>query len=255
MLNGVTFQAVPCIPEIVSGDDLHKIIDQALSDADMLLDEQSVLVVTQKVVSKAEGRFIDLADVTPSARAQELAKTTGKDPRLVELILSESSSILRAVPGVLIVRHRHGYVMANAGIDQSNIPGNDRDERVLLLPLDPEASARRISDALSARIGGTPGVVISDSFGRPWRNGVVNVALASVGLPALIDQRAGVDRSDRVLKATQIAFADAITAGAALVMGEAAEGNPVALVSGLRWSAPDVGTDALIRPLESDLFQ
>lgn len=255
MLNGVTFQAVPRIPEIAPGDALADIIGRALSNADMTLDEHSVLVIAQKVVSKAEGRFVDLADVTPSARAQELARTTRKDPRLVELVLSESSTVLRAVPDVLIVRHRLGYVMANAGIDQSNIPGNDNGERVLLLPLDPEASAWKISAGLSARIGGNPGIIISDSFGRPWRNGVVNIALASAGLPALIDQRNGVDRSDRVLKTTQVAFADAIAAGAALVMGEAAEGNPVALVSGLRWTAPEVGTDALIRPLESDLFQ
>lgn len=255
VLSGVSIQAIPGMPEIKSGDRLVQIISQAMSDAGVELDDRSVLVVAQKVVSKAEGRLIDLGDVTPSVRAVELAEVTGKDPRLVELVLSESSAILRAVPGVLIVRHRLGYVMANAGIDQSNVPGNRTGECALLLPLDPERSAQRIMSALLTKSGRHPGVIISDSFGRPWRNGVVNVALASAGIPALIDHRDGIDRSGRVLQVTQVAFADAIAAGAALVMGEASEGNPLALVTGLHWTAAEVSAQALIRPIESDLFQ
>jgi len=255
ILSGVGIQSIPGIPEIESGDSLVEIISQALLDSGNELTERSVLVVAQKIVSKAEGRLIDLRDVSPSARALELAEVTGKDPRLVELVLSESSAVLRAVPGVLIVRHRLGYVMANAGIDQSNVPENKTGEHALLLPLDPERSAQRLLADLEHRFGCRPGVIVSDSFGRPWRNGVVNVALASAGIPALIDYRDGVDRSDRKLRVTQVAFADAIAAGAALVMGEASEGNPVALVTGLAWTAPEVSAQELIRPIESDLFK
>lgn len=255
VLAGVRMQAIPGMPEIRPGDALADIIGQAISDAGLALEDGSALVVAQKVVSKAEGRLVNLAEVTPSAKAVELADITGKDPRLVELVLAESSAVLRAVPGVLVVRHRLGYVMANAGIDQSNVPENRSGEHALLLPLDPERSAREIMSALVTASGRHPGVIVSDSFGRPWRNGVVNVALASAGIPALIDQRDGLDRAGRALRVTQVAFADALAAGAALVMGEASEGNPVALVSGLRWDAPEVSAQALIRPLESDLFQ
>lgn len=255
MLSGVHFQALPNIPEISPGDDLAAIIGQALRDADLILEDTSVLVVAQKVVSKAEGRLVDLARVTPTPRATELARLTGKDSRLVELVLEESSDVLRAVPGVMIVRHRLGYVMANAGIDQSNLPDNASGQHALLLPRDPAASARALSAGLETRQGTHPGIIISDSFGRPWRNGVVNVALASAGVPALIDQRSGTDRHGRTLHNTLIAHADAIAAGAALVMGEAGEGMPVAVVSGLSWSDTVVDASALIRPLESDLFQ
>lgn len=255
ILSGVGIQSIPGMPEIESGDSLVEIISQALLDSGVELTEGSVLVVAQKVVSKAEDRLIDLRDVTPSVRAVELAGITVKDPRLVELVLSESSAVLRAVPGVLIVRHRLGYVMANAGIDQSNVPENKTGEHALLLPVDPEHSAQGLLSGLSSRFGCRLGIIISDSFGRPWRNGVVNVALASAGLPALIDYRDGVDRSERKLRVTQVAFADSIAAGAALVMGETSEGNPVALVTGLNWTAPEVSAHALIRPIESDLFQ
>ncbi|MNQ76123.1 Coenzyme F420:L-glutamate ligase [compost metagenome] len=255
MSNGVRFQALPNIPEITCGDNLSAIIGAALAEAGLTLTETSIVVVAQKIVSKAEGRLVNLTSVSPSPRARELAKITGKDPRMVELVLSESSAVLRAVPGVMIVRHRLGYVMANAGIDQSNLPGNEQSDQALLLPLNPTASARELHSGLAVGHGPRPGIIISDSFGRPWRNGAVNIALASAGIPALIDQRNGKDRHGRVLQHTLVAFADAVAAGAGLVMGEAGEGTPVALVDGLRPSAPLVDATALLRPAESDLFQ
>lgn len=250
-----SFEALPDIPEIQSGDALAPLIVAALAANDMALSADSIVVVAQKIVSKAEGRFAFLDEVVPSARAHELAGLTGKDARLVELTLAESSAVLRAVPGVLIVRHRLGYVMANAGIDQSNVPGADGRERALLLPRDPDASAAALREALHERSGVAPGVIISDSFGRPWRNGVVNVALGSAGIPALIDRRGDRDRHGRVLQITQTAFADAVAAGAALVMGEGGEGTPVVLAQGFIPDAPAVDCKALLRPPEADLFQ
>lgn len=255
MLDGVQLRALPGIPEIQPGDDLAAIIRQSLADHSQPLADNSVLVVAQKIISKAEGRLVHLRDVSPSARAQEMASITKKDPRLVELILSESTAILRAVPGVMIVRHRLGYIMANAGIDQSNLPGNVDGEQALLLPIDPHHSAHNLHLALTTQSGAHPGVIISDSFGRPWRNGVVNVALACSGIPALIDQSNSPDRHGRILQHTVIAYADAIAAGAALVMGESGEGTPVAIVTGLHSTAPINDANAIIRPLESDLFQ
>ena len=199
--------------------------------------------------------FVDLATVIPGAEAARLADVTRKDPRLVELILRESVAVVRAAPHVLITRHRGGWVMANAGIDQSNIgPGGaDRTaDRVLLLPRDPDASAAAIRAGLGAP---APAVVISDSFGRPWRLGVVNVALGAAGLPALADRRGERDRDGRALAVTQIALADQIASAAGLAMGEGAEGVPAAIVRGLAWTAPDAPAAALIRPLSEDLFQ
>ena len=216
---------------------------------------RDVLVITQKIVSKAEGRFVDLATVAPGAEAARIAAITKKDPRLVELVLSESSVILRAVPGVLIARHRCGWVMANAGIDQSNL-GPGRADQVLLLPLDADASAARLAEALEARLGADLPVVVSDSFGRPWRNGVVNVALGASRLPSLIDRRGTLDRDGRRLEVTQIALADMVATAAGLVMGEGAEGIPAALVRGLVYDdAPAVPASSLNRPVEQDLFQ
>ncbi len=209
-----------------------------------------VLVVTQKIVSKAEGRFVDLATVIPGERATTLAETTRKDARLVELVLRESTNVLRAVPNVLITRHRAGHVMANAGIDRSNI-GDGAGEQALLLPADADVSAERLWEALEKRCA----VVISDSFGRPWRYGVVNVAIGVAGMPSLIDRRGDLDRDGRRLEATQIALGDMIATAAGLAMGEAAEGIPAVLVRGVDWSGPDRPADALVRPLAEDLFQ
>jgi coenzyme F420-0:L-glutamate ligase / coenzyme F420-1:gamma-L-glutamate ligase len=181
-----------------------------------------------------------------------LASITRKDPRLIELILRESTEVLRAKSDVLIVRHRLGYVMANAGIDRSNVGGVDR---VLLLPQDPDASAMSLRATLAARLGIEIGLIVSDSFGRPWRKGVTNVALGAAGLPALLDRRGETDRNGRKLEVTEVAFADLIASAAGLVMGEGAEGLPAVLVRGLGWSAPANPASTLIRPLQEDLFR
>ena len=240
--------------EIQAADDLAMLLRNALEAAGLWpLQEGDVLVVTQKILSKAEGRMVDLTEVEPGEEALELAEKTRKDPRLVELVLRESSAIVRAVPHVLITRHRLGHVMANSGIDRSNIgPGGH--ERALLLPLDPDGSAAALSQALES--GGTaPAVVISDSFGRPWRHGVVGVAIGAAGLPALVDRRGEEDRDGRSLEVTQIALADQIATAAALVTGEGAEGIPAVLMRGLRLPVGDAPAIALVRPIEEDLFR
>jgi coenzyme F420-0:L-glutamate ligase / coenzyme F420-1:gamma-L-glutamate ligase len=238
------------IAEVKPGDDLAVLINTALARNGLCLARPDILVVTQKIVSKAEGRFANLEDVVPGAEAKRLARIVRKDARLVELVLSESVNVVRAVPNVLITRHKLGFVMANAGIDRSNL-GPDTRDQVLLLPTDPDASARVISD----QCGGV-GVVISDSFGRPWRYGVVGVAIGCAGLPALIDRRGALDRDGRRLEVTQIALADMIATAASLVTGEGAESIPAVIVRGYR--LPDDAAispaRALVRPREEDLF-
>ncbi len=252
----VSFTALPGIGEVAAGADLAAVVADSLLRAGMALQPGDVLVVAQKVVSKAEGRHVDLATVSPSARARELGTVTRKDPRLVQLVLDESSEVLRAVPNVLIVRHRCGFVMANAGIDRSNTgPRAAGQEIVVLLPRDPDASASRLREALRGRLGIAPGVIVSDSFGRPWRNGSVNVALGAAGVASLVDRRGEADRDGRVLEATEVAYADALAAGAGLVMGEGGEGTPMVLVRGWSVAASEHDGSALIRPLAGDLFQ
>ncbi len=253
MTQEVRFIAVPGLPEIEPGADLASLIAAALDAAGLALRARDVLVVAQKIVSKAEGRLVELDSVAPSDEARRLARLTGKDPRMVELILGETDEVVRAVPNVLIVRHRLGFVMANAGVDRSNVPASR--ETALLLPLDPDGSAATLRRRLAERFGAPVGVIVSDSFGRPWRRGVVNVALGSAGLPSLIDRRGERDRNGRALEMTEVAFADAIAAGAALAMGEAAEGTPVVLARGLEWSAPERAASALLRPTPEDLFR
>ena len=251
----LSLQRITGIGEVKAGDDLAALLAVALKASEMPPAAGDVLVVAQKIVSKAEGRSVDLVTITPSPRAMELAAVTGKDARLVELVLSEASEIVRARSNILIVRHRLGFVMANAGIDRSNVPSAPGEDRVLLLPLDPDRSAAALRDNLARLLGVDLAVIISDSFGRPWRNGVVNVALGAAGLPALIDRRGETDRQGRTLEVTQVAFADAIAAAAGLVMGEADEGAPAVLVRGLSWSAPNLGAAALLRPVQEDLFR
>lgn len=254
MAQSITFTALQGIPHVQPGDDLAAIVLDGLRRNALQARDGDVLVLAQKIVSKAEGRIVELDTVTPSPRALELAQIVKKDPRLVELVLSESTDVLRAIPNVLIVRHRLGYVMANAGIDHSNVE-HGKGERVLLLPVDADASAARLREQLDAALGCEIGVVVSDSFGRPWRNGVVNVALGSAGLPALIDRRGERDMYGRTLEVTQVAYADAIAAGAGLAMGEGNEGTPLVLVRGLSWQAPERNAQSLIRPSGEDLFK
>jgi coenzyme F420-0:L-glutamate ligase/coenzyme F420-1:gamma-L-glutamate ligase len=240
------------IGEVQPGSDLVAILSEALAAAGRSVTGADALVVTQKIVSKAEGRYVTLDSVKPSEEALRLAKITGKDARLVELVLTESTAVVRAAPNVLITRHRCGYVMANAGIDRSNTGSGGA---VLLLPKNPDASAERLRQGLGVRFGSPPAVVISDSFGRPWRYGVVNVALGASGLPALVDKRGQPDRDGRPLEVTQIALADMIASAAGLAMGEGAEGIPAALIRGAMWPAGSLPASALLRPLSEDLFQ
>ena len=250
----IEFRALPGLPEVVAGDDLVAIALSAVNRAGLALRDDDVLVFAQKIVSKAEGRRRDLADVAPSPRARELAARCEKDPRLVELVLAESTEVVRVAPGVLITRHRLGCVMANAGIDRSNT-GADADAGVvLLLPEDPDASAQALRDGLRDRCGAAPGVIVSDSFGRPWRLGTVNVALGVAGLPALVDLRGGVDRDGRTLLMTQVAVADALAAGAGLALGEATEGTPLVHVRGFAAATSGGAASALVRSRHEDLF-
>ncbi len=232
------------LPEIQPGDNLAEYLRGDFERHD-------VLVVTQKIVSKALGLFVDLASITPCEEASKLAALTHKDPRLVELVLQESTAVVRAAPHVLITRHHSGCVMANSGIDQSNL-GQKQNEWVLLLPRDPDQCAQDLRTDLGPD---APAVIISDSFGRPWRYGVTNVAIGAAGLPSLIDRRGQVDRDGRKLEVTQIALADQIASAAGLLMGEGNEGIPAVIIRGLTWDAPEVPAAALVRPLSEDLFQ
>ena len=242
------------IAEVRAGADVGALLWQSLSAQNISLQHHDILVVTSKILSKAEGRFVDLAQIVPSADAIALAARTHKDPALVELILSESAAVVRAEPHILITRHHQGWVMANAGIDRSNLgPGSS--ERALLLPKNPDASAAALAAHLSALAGVAVAVVISDSFGRPWRMGVVNVALGAAAMPALVDRRGEEDRDGRVLEVTQIALADMVASAAGLVTGEGAEGIPAALVRGLSWMHPDRPASALVRAPTEDLFR
>lgn len=247
--------ALPGLPMVQAGDDLAAMIIAALDRAGRALADHDVLVIAQKIVSKAEGRMVDLATVTPSARAVALGAETGKDPRVVELILSESVRVVRSRPNLIIVRHRLGFVMANAGVDQSNVAPADGVHRVLLLPENPDASAERLRATLSSRTGARIGVIISDSFGRAWRRGTAGIAIGAAGLPSLVDLRGQPDLFGRILEVSIVGFADEIAAAASLLQGQAAEASPVVLLRGLRWSAPDAPAAALVRPPEEDLFQ
>jgi coenzyme F420-0:L-glutamate ligase/coenzyme F420-1:gamma-L-glutamate ligase len=243
--------AIPGLPMVRAGDDLAALVAAGLQRIGVVPQAGDVLVVAQKVVSKAEGRMLDLATVTPSPRAVALAAEVQKDPRLVEVILSESVRVVRSRPNLLIVEHRLGFVMANAGVDRSNVgPPQDGAERVLLLPRDPDGSAA----ALSARLDGMP-VIINDSFGRAWRRGTVGVALGVAGLPALLDLRGRPDLFGRTLEVSITGFADEIAAAASLLMGQGAEAQPVVLVRGLAWDAPAAPASELVRPAAEDLFR
>lgn len=241
------------IGEVTVGADLARLMKASANAAGLRFRLGDVLVVTQKIVSKAEGRIVALSSVVPSAEAQRLAEIVRKDARLVELVMRESTAILRAVPNILITRHRLGLVMANAGIDRSNIgPGSD--ERALLLPLDPDASAERIARSL-AEDGDGPSIIISDSFGRAWRMGVVPVAIGSSGLPALLDRRGEPDRDGRKLEVTQIGLGDMLASAAGLIAGEGAEGIPAVLIRGYPLDGAPVAASRLNRLLSEDLFQ
>lgn len=242
------------LPEVNPGDPLGRLIADAVAAAGEEITAADVIVVSQKAVSKAEGRRVDLAKVEPGERARELAMRLGKDPRLVELILRESVEVVRAERDVLIVESRAGWISANAGIDASNVPDG---ERVTLLPVDADASARRLRDELRESAGAAPGVLVADSFGRPWRLGQVDVAIGCAGIVPLDDWRDRRDRDGMELSATVIAVADELAAAADLVRAKD-EGVPAALVRGLaRFVTPEhgPGAAALRRPPDEDLFR
>ncbi|MBK8900540.1 MAG: coenzyme F420-0:L-glutamate ligase [Anaerolineaceae bacterium] len=254
-MTNLTLTAVPHIPHIQPGDNLADFILEALAKAQMGLADGDVLAVAQKIVSKAEGRLVRLADVQPGERAIAVAAQTDKDPRVVELILQESDEISRMRGGVLIVRHRLGFTSANAGIDRSNVAQSGDDEMVLLLPLDPDASAARLREAIAAKLGVRVGVVITDSHGRPFRLGTVGVAIGVAGIPALWDRRGEPDLYGYQLQHTDVGVADEIAAAAGLLMGQAAEGMPVVLVRGLHLPVTEGKASDLVRPKEMDLYR
>jgi coenzyme F420-0:L-glutamate ligase/coenzyme F420-1:gamma-L-glutamate ligase len=253
--SSLELHAVHGLPMVQAGQDLAEILGDGL-DTDKLRPRRGdVLVVAQKIVSKAEGRVVDVATVKPSPEAERLGAEISKDPRLVEIVLSESRRVVRARPNLLIVEHRLGFVMANAGVDQSNVAPADGVQRALLLPVDPDASAEALRARLCARFGVDLAVIISDSFGRAWRRGTVGVAIGVAGLPALIDLRGQPDLFGRTLEVSIIGFADEIAAAASLLQGQAAEARPVVLVRGLDWTAPHAPASALLRPDTEDLFR
>ena len=248
----MTLTALPGIPLVKPGDDLAGFILAAAGRVDLTFESGDLLVVAQKVVSKAEGRHVDLTQITPSAEAVEIAGRAEKDPRLVEVILSEAKQVLRIRPGVIIVEHRLGFVCANAGVDHSNVGGEDV---VLMLPEDPERSATRLREELEQASGARLGVLIIDSHGRAWRMGTEGVAIGLSGLQALMDLRGWPDLFGDPLQVTQVGMADEVAAAASLLMGQAAEGRPVVHVRGMPYPLREGSIQELLRPKEEDLFR
>ena len=249
----LSISALAGIPLVQKGDNIADLILQGLAASGLALRRGDLIIVAQKIVSKAEGRMVDLRDVTPSERAEQLARDVDKDPRLVELILRESTEVVRHRKGVLVVAHRSGIVLANAGIDASNVAGDEH--RVLLLPEDCNRSSRDIRARLAARTNVEVGVLIIDSLGRAWRNGTVGTALGAAGLPALLDLRGTLDLFGRELRSTEVGIADEIAAAASMLMGQAGEGTPAVLMRGLAIRGAHGSADDLIRARERDLFR
>ncbi len=242
---------------IQPGDPLADILFRALQQAGITLEDQDILVIAQKIVSKAEGRLVNLTEVTPSPQAVELAGRTEKDPRFVELVLRESSAVLRSRPGTIIVEHKKGFVCANAGIDHSNVKGpwGNPEDWVLLLPADPDASAERIRQEIEQASGAKIGVLIIDSHGRAWRNGIVGTTIGLANVPGLVDMRGKPDMFGYRLRVTTIAAADELAAAASLVMGQADECRPLVHVRGFPYPLREAHLQELIRPKEQDMFR
>ena len=251
----VIFRALAGIPLVKPGDDLAAIILTAMRNAAEKLRDGDVLVIAQKIVSKAQNRFVHLKTVTPSPRAEELARKAHKDPRLVELILQEFTEVIRCQKDLLIVAHKLGFIMANAGIDQSNIDHGTEGGVVLLLPENPDDTCRQLREALRLRSGADVAVLINDSHGRAFRSGTVGVAIGVSGLPALLDLRGAPDLYQRQLQSTEVALADEIAAAASLLMGQANEGRPIIFGRGIPRPRGDGAAVDLVRPKELDLFR
>jgi coenzyme F420-0:L-glutamate ligase/coenzyme F420-1:gamma-L-glutamate ligase len=253
-MNDLTLIPFTGIPLIKPGDDLGALVVAAANTAGVSLQDNDILVVTQKIVSKAENRFVRLHDVVPSPRARELAEVTGKDPRLVEVILWDTAEVIRASQNVLIVQHHLGFISANAGVDHSNVSAEV--DTVLRLPADPDQSARRLRTRLRELTGAAPAVIINDSHGRPWREGTVGVAIGVAGLVPVQDLRGRPDLFGFRLQYTTVGFADQVAAAASLVMGQADEARPVVLVRGLAYEpGEEASAHQILRPRETDLFR
>jgi coenzyme F420-0:L-glutamate ligase / coenzyme F420-1:gamma-L-glutamate ligase len=255
----LTLSPLPNIPIIRPGDNLAEFLLNSLRDVEINLEDGDILVLAQKIVSKAENRLVNLAAIRPSPAALELAEKTGKDPRLAELLLQESSEILRVRIGSVIVEHRLGFICANAGIDQSNVGNSDAEARdhdwALLLPEDPDRSAAEVRAALETASGKRLGVMVIDSHGRAWRLGTVGVAIGLSGLPGLLDERGWSDLFGYTLKITVVGVADELAAAASLVMGQAAEGTPAVHVRGFPYPLREGSLKELIRPKDQDMFR
>jgi len=251
----LTLIALDGIPLVQPGDDLSSLIADALTRLDETLVDGDILVVAQKIVSKSENRLVEIATITPSARAETLAKSVDKDPRVVEVILRESRTVIRKKPGVLIVENNLGLIMANAGIDHSNVESEGPDEMLLLLPLDPDASAEALRRDLRTQFGAEVGVVVNDSVGRAWRIGTMGLAIGVAGLPAVVDLRGDKDLFGRELRVSEEAVADELAAAASLLQGQGAEGKPVVLIRGYSSSAAPQPATAALRPADMDMFR
>ena len=267
----LTLRALTGVPLIRQGDHLADIVLDSLQENNISLQDDDILVFAQKIISKAEGRTVNLATVSPSVRARELAMQTEKDPRVIELILQESNEVLRTRVGAIIVEHRLGFVCANAGIDHSNVSppllaehperaeGEElavrSEEWVLLLPADPDRSAEKMREAVRSKTGKRVGILIIDSHGRAWRNGTVGTAIGIAGMPGLEDLRGKPDLFGYTLQVTQVGVADELAAAASLVMGQAAEGTPVVHVRGFPYPLREGSLKELLRPKEQDLFR
>lgn len=256
-MSALTLTALQEIPIIRHGDDLADIVVAVLSRNGITLENDDILVFAQKVVSKAEGRLVNLVTIEPSQQAIDLAGQTEKDPRLVELILRESREVLRTRPGTIVVEHKLGFICANAGIDHSNVAGtgDTAEEWVLMLPENPDRSAEMLRAAIQARTGKQIGILIIDSHGRAWRNGTVGVAIGLAGLPGLQDLRGKPDLFGFSLRITQVGVADELAAAASLVMGQASEGTPVVHVRGFPYPLRESSLKELLRPKDQDLFR
>lgn len=253
----LTLTPLPNLPIIHPGDNLAGLILSSLTAAEISLQDGDILVLAQKIVSKAENRLVNLATIQPSPAAMDVAQKTGKDARLAELLLRESNEILRMRVGTAIVEHRLGFVCANAGIDHSNVAGdgNDSADWVLLLPENPDLSAADLRRKLEAVSGARLGVMIIDSHGRAWRLGTVGVAIGLSGLPGLIDERGWADLFGYTLQITVVGVADELAAAASLVMGQAAEGTPVVHVRGFPYPLREGSLQELLRPKDQDMFR
>jgi len=244
------------VPSIKESDDIAEIILKSMHKDSLELEDNDIVVIAQKIISKAEGCLIDLESIAPSSESIKIAERTDKDPRLVELIIQESKEIIRIEKGVIIVEHRLGHILANAGIDQSNIDHKPDKETVLLLPKNPNKSAKKIKEYIENQTGKTIGVIITDSMGRPWRLGTIGYAIGASGVKTIVDLRQKkTDLYGRELQTTVIGLADQIASAATLIMGESNEGKPIVLVKGIDMPSDSDTVDDLIRPKEEDLFR